>query len=170
LETTVPSLFAAGETAGVGGAGAALIEGRIAGLAAARRLGHVGDDQLAGELDRLAGERLRLQRFGAMLNTLFAPRPGLNAITTDPTIICRCEEVSAGAVRAVIGTGATNLNALKTWARVGQGACQGRTCGPLLTRLLTQKAGCRAGEAGCFGVRPPLKPVPLGDLTPGDSR
>jgi NADPH-dependent 2,4-dienoyl-CoA reductase/sulfur reductase-like enzyme len=164
LETTVPGLFVAGETARVGGAGAAMIGGRVAGLAAAQRLGYVSDSKLAGEMAELAGQRQCLRRFGAMLNTLFAPRPGLNTIVTDKTIVCRCEEVSAGEVRTAVARGATNLDALKTWTRVGQGPCQGRTCGPLLSWLIAREGGCTAAEVGCFKVRPPLKPMPLGDL------
>jgi NAD(P)H-nitrite reductase large subunit len=164
LETTVPDLFVAGETARVGGAGAAMTEGRVAGLAAAQRLGNVSDSKLASELAKLAEQRQRLRRFGAMLNTLFAPRTGLNTIVTDETIMCRCEEVSAGEVRAAVAQGATNLDALKTWTRVGQGPCQGRTCGPLLSWLIAREVGCTAAEVGCFKVRPPLRPVPLGDL------
>jgi NADPH-dependent 2,4-dienoyl-CoA reductase/sulfur reductase-like enzyme len=164
LETTVPALFVAGETSRIGGAGAAMIGGRVAGLAAAQRLGYVNNSQLAGQLAELAGRRQQLRRFGAMLNTLFAPRPGLNTIVTDETIICRCEEVLAGEVRAAVAQGASNLDALKTWTRVGQGPCQGRTCGPLLSRLIAQEVGCTAAKVGCFKVRPPLKPLPLGNL------
>jgi bacterioferritin-associated ferredoxin len=144
-----------------------MLDGRVAGLAAAQRLGYLTEAQLAGELTGLAGQRQRLQRFGAMLNTLFAPRPGLHSITTAETILCRCEEVSAGEVRAAVGRGATDLDALKSWTRVGQGSCQGRTCGPLLARLLAQEVGYSAERAGCFNVRPPLKPVPLGQLASG---
>jgi NADPH-dependent 2,4-dienoyl-CoA reductase/sulfur reductase-like enzyme len=167
LETTVSGLLAAGETAGVGGAGAAMLEGRVAGLAAAWRLGYIDETRLAGEVAGLAGQRQRLQRFGAMLNTLFAPQPGLDAITTGETTICRCEGVTAGEVRAAVANGAASLDALKNWTRVGQGLCQGRTCGPLLARLLRQESGCSTETAGCFNVRPPLKPVPLGQLAVG---
>ena len=170
LETTKDGLFAAGETAGVGGAGAAMLDGRVAGLAAAQRLGYLTEAQLASELAGLVGQRQRLERFGAMLNILFTPRLGLHTITTAETIVCRCEEVSAGEVRAAIGHGVADLDALKSWTRVGQGPCQGRTCGPLLARLLTQEVGCPVERAGCFNVRPPLKPVPLGQLALGDDQ
>jgi NADPH-dependent 2,4-dienoyl-CoA reductase/sulfur reductase-like enzyme len=163
-ETSLPGLYVAGEAAGVAGAGAAMLEGHIAGMAAAHRLGRLPEEQLARELAARAGRRRRLGRFAAMLNTLFAPAPGLDALTTDATPICRCEEVSAGEVRAAIRSGAAELDALKTWTRVGQGACQGRTCGPLLARLVAHETGRPLGQAGCFGVRPPLKPIPLGDL------
>jgi NADPH-dependent 2,4-dienoyl-CoA reductase/sulfur reductase-like enzyme len=164
METTVLDLFVAGETAGVSGAGAAMLEGRVAGLTVARRLGYIGESELACELTRLAKRYRRLGRFGAMLNTLFAPSPGLDVITTDETPICRCEEVLAGEVRAVVARGAVELDALKTCTRVGQGACQGRTCGPLLARLIARETGRSVAETGVFHVRPPLKPVPLGDL------
>jgi NADPH-dependent 2,4-dienoyl-CoA reductase/sulfur reductase-like enzyme len=164
METTVPDLFVAGETAGVGGAGAAMIEGRIAGLTIARRLGYISENELARELTRLAKRYRRLGRFGAMLNTLFAPGPGLDAIIADETPICRCEEVSAGEVRAAAARGVVELDAFKTWTRVGQGACQGRTCGPVLARLIARETGRSGAEVGVFHVRPPLKPVPLGDL------
>jgi NADPH-dependent 2,4-dienoyl-CoA reductase/sulfur reductase-like enzyme len=164
METTVPDLFVAGETAGVGGAGSAMMEGRIAGLTVAWRLGYISESELARELTRLAKRYRRLRRFGAMLNMLFAPRPGLDAIIADETPICRCEEVSAEEVRAAVARGVVELDALKTWARVGQGACQGRTCGPVLARLIARETGRSVAEVGVFHVRPPLKPVPLGDL------
>jgi len=165
LETTVPGLFVAGEVAGVGGAGAAMVTGRIAGLAAAHRLGHLGAEELGRELAAMAGACHRLRRFGRMLNTLFAPRSALfRAIVTDDTLVCRCEEVSAGEVRAAVRRGAVELDALKTWTRVGQGACQGRTCGPLLARLVAEETGRPLMDIGTFHVRPPLKPVPLADL------
>jgi NADPH-dependent 2,4-dienoyl-CoA reductase/sulfur reductase-like enzyme len=164
METTVAGLFVAGETAGVGGAAAAMLEGRLAGLSAAQRLGRLGEDELQRELIPLARQRRRLGRFAAMLNTLFVPGPGLDAITTDETLICRCEEVTAGQVRAAVARGARQLDALKTGTRVGQGACQGRTCGPLLARLVARETGRPIQEAGLFHVRPPLKPIPMGDL------
>lgn len=164
LETSRPGLFVAGEAAGVAGATAAMLEGQIAGLAAAHRLGRIPESRLVRELMALAPRRRHLARFAAMLNTLFAPLPGLDALTTDDTPICRCEEVTAGEVRAVIDQGVWELDALKTWTRVGQGPCQGRTCGPLLARLMAHERGRPVSEVGSFSVRPPLKPIPLGDL------
>jgi len=164
LETTVPGLFAAGEIAAVGGAEAAMVAGRIAGLAAAQRLGYVTESKRARELASLAERQRHLRRFGTMLNTLFAPRPGLETITTDDTLICRCEEVSAGDARAAVRRGAVELDALKIWTRMGQGPCQGRTCGPMLARLVARETGRSVAEAGLFHIRPPLKPVPLAEL------
>ena len=105
-----------------------------------------------------------------MLNILFAPPPEIDAITTDDTLVCRCEEVRAGEVRAAIAQGAVTLDALKTWSRVGQGPCQGRTCGPILARMIARQTGRPRAEAGCFQVRPPVKPVPLAALAAAPGR
>ena len=169
-QTSVPGLFMAGEAASVAGAGAAMLEGRLAALGAACRLGRLSEAELAHEHAVAAGRRQQMQRFGAMLNTLFALPPGLSAITTDDTIVCRCEEVTAGEVRAAIRQGAVTLDALKTRTRVGQGPCQGRTCGPILARMIAQETGHPVADAGMFRARPPVKPVPVmalaGELRP----
>ncbi len=167
MQTTVPGIFVAGETAGVAGAGAALVEGRIAGLQAACQLGRLAEADLAAELAALHGRRQPMRRFGAMLNTLFVPPAGLNAITTDDTPICRCEEVTAGEVRAAVAQGIVTLDALKAWTRVGQGPCQGRTCGPILARLIAGWSAGSPAAAGLFHVRPPVKPVPIASLARG---
>jgi NADPH-dependent 2,4-dienoyl-CoA reductase/sulfur reductase-like enzyme len=172
LETSLPGLYAAGEAAGIGGATTAMLEGRIAGLDAAQRLGYLSQKELATELASLAPIRRRLQRFARTLNTLFRPGLELDAITTDETIVCRCEEVTAGEVRAAVrkiraedpSSAKIELDSLKTWTRVGQGSCQGRTCGPLLARLIADQTRGALDGAGNFRVRPPLKPIPLGGL------
>lgn len=167
LQTTVPGLFVAGEAAGIAGAGAAMLEGRLAALGAAWRLGRLSDAEMARERSAFVGRHKQVRRFGAMLNTLFAPPLGLRIITTDGTPICRCEEVTAGEVRAAIARGATTLDALKTRTRVGQGPCQGRTCGPILARMIAQQTGRSPADAGVFHVRPPVKPVSMGALAEG---
>jgi bacterioferritin-associated ferredoxin len=167
MQTSVPGLFVAGEAAGIAGAAAAMLEGRLAGLGAACRLGRLSDAELARERSSSSGRRSHMKRFGAMLNTLFAPPAGPNAITTDDTLVCRCEEVKAGEVRGAIARGAKSLDELKTRTRTGQGPCQGRTCGPILAQMIAEQTRRSPGEAGLFVVRPPVKPVPLTALTGG---
>jgi NAD(P)H-nitrite reductase large subunit len=166
-QTSVPGLFVAGEAAGVAGASSAMLEGRLAGLAAACWLGRFSKAELARERSSSSRRRQQMKRFGALLNTLFAPPPGLSAITTEETVVCRCEEVTAGEVQEAIVKGATTLDALKTRTRIGQGPCQGRTCGPILTRMIAQKSSRSPADAGLFHARPPLKPVPLAALARG---
>ncbi len=48
------------------------------------------------------------------------------------------------------------------------GSCQGRQCGCTVTRLRADASGRPPGEIGLHRVRPPLKPVTVGELaTPG---
>lgn len=164
MQTTLAGIFAAGETAGVAGAQAAMLTGRIAGLAAASTLGFVRPEMLSRALEELAVRLQRAQRFGAVLNTLFSPPKGLSAVVTEDTLLCRCEDVPAGVVRSAIQNGARKLDALKNELRVGQGPCQGRTCGPLLARMVAEETGGAISDAGTFRIRPPVKPVPLGAL------
>jgi hypothetical protein len=44
------------------------------------------------------------------------------------------------------------------------GPCQGRQCGYSVNRLLSQEYGIDPAQVGFFRIRPPLKPVTLGEL------
>lgn len=164
LQTSVPGIYAVGETAGVMGAKAALIQGQIAGSAVALELKRLDKDEFARRYIPLNRQLQPLKRFGAMLNTHFRPPPALDNLITDETIICRCEQVRAREIRQAIQRGANTLSGLKNWLPVGQGHCQGRTCGPLLTRLVGRETGAPASKIGIFSPRPPLKPIPVGAM------
>lgn len=160
METSQPGIFAAGETRGIGGVEAALLEGRIAGMAAARQLGYTPDVDDEGE--RVLRRQWRKARAAAgALGTAFAVKPGLCELTGDDVVVCRCEGVTAGAVRAAVGAGVTRLNGLKPWTRCGMGPCQGRICGPIIARIVSYETGQSLESAGSFTARPPIKPVPL---------
>ena len=53
----------------------------------------------------------------------------------DETIVCRCERITAGEVRAEIRAGVRDMNILKATIRTGMGACGGKTCTDLILRL-----------------------------------
>jgi thioredoxin reductase/bacterioferritin-associated ferredoxin len=165
LETSVGGIFAAGEVRGIGGAEAALAEGKLAGLVAARSLGHKVRD---AEVTAAREQQSKHRAFTAALAELFAVKPGLAQFATDETIVCRCENVTAGDLREAARGGALDLNALKAWNRCGMGRCQGRTCAPIAAQILAAEigrgdAGGRSLEsAGMFTARSPIKPVPLG--------
>ncbi|GGS82704.1 FAD/NAD(P)-dependent oxidoreductase [Streptomyces cinerochromogenes] len=153
--TDVPGVWAAGEATGVGGAALALAEGHIAGRSAAARLhGTTPDPGRWAAADRA---RTRLREFATALDDVYAPPAGWADRVPDGTVVCRCEEVTAGQVRDAAGTlGAGDLRTVKLLTRAGMGWCQGRMCGPAV-----------AGLAGCpltAGRRPFARPVPLGVL------
>ena len=80
----------------------------------------------------------------------------------DALVICRCEEVTAGELRACVrDTGTRELNRLKALTRIGMGRCQGRMCSPAAARLLAQAAGCPLADTGRLRSQPPVKPVPV---------
>lgn len=113
--TSVPDVFCAGEGTGVGGVDLALVEGRIAGLAASGAEG-AAQDHFA--------ERARWKAFAARLARAFIPREELRGLAQADTIVCRCEDVCHEELR-----GQPNWRSAKLHTRCGMGPCQGRICG-----------------------------------------
>lgn len=161
METTVPGVFVAGEVAGIGGAYAALAEGTLAGLNAARRLGYqVADADFFGA----RRERETCRRFGDLVNDVFALKPGVYDPIGDDTLVCRCEEVTAGQIREAVNGWGADVNFVKGVTRCGMGYCQGRICGGMVEELTARAVGCNREAVGAFRVRPPLKPVRVSAL------
>lgn len=87
---------------------------------------------------------------------------------TDNTIICRCEEITLGEVRALISKGYTTIDEIKRLSRAGMGPCQGRTCRQLIMQEISKMTGQKPGEMRMSTFRPPAKPIKLGALLGGD--
>ena len=87
---------------------------------------------------------------------------------TDSTVVCRCEEVTAGSIRGYAKIGCLGPNQTKAFGRAGMGPCQGRYCGLTVTALLADANGQSPDETGYYRIRPPLKPVILGELAAMD--
>ena len=162
-ESSQPGIFVAGDGAGIGGAKAAELRGKLAGLRMAVRLGSLAEaaaEAEAGPLRRRLVRELALRPF---LDTLFAPRMQVFA-PTDATLVCRCEEITAGDIRARAVVGRPGPNQLKAFTRAGMGPCQGRQCGYTVMHLIAATQQRPVGDVGFYRVRPPLKPVTLGEL------
>ena len=141
-QTTIGGVYAAGEITGIGGLDLSLVEGEIAGYAA------------AGQLDRgrvLHDRREAERRFSDALERTFALRPELAELPTNDTFVCRCEDVTFSRVRACTGWREAKLH-----TRCGMGPCQGRICGGAVEFLLGWKSE---------SVRPPILPARIGSLT-----
>lgn len=163
-ETSVPSVFVAGDGCGIAGSLVALEEGRVAGLRAAWRLGKI-DEAAFHRKAAPALKRLRqLGRFRAVLDGLSAPRPGLFERITEDTVICRCEEATYGECRKAVGNGAVSLMELKPALRAGMGLCQSRICGPTLVEVMARLTGQPPQAIIPFSPRPPVKPIPMAAL------
>jgi thioredoxin reductase len=157
METSVPGLYAIGDCTGLGGAPAARIEGEIAGGCAAASTGHGEASDLTAKFRRLA----KHQRFQAKLWTLYDIAPRDTAPLPDETTICRCEELTLGDVRAGLATAPGHVGSLKRATRVGMGRCQGRYCGPIAARMVSDATGKAIEDLSFFAPRVPIKPVAI---------
>ncbi len=78
-----------------------------------------------------------------------------------PAIVCRCNDVTVEDVERAIEAGCRDLECLRKVLRIGMGPCQGRTCIPILIRILARKLGKKPSELGIPTVRAPIIPVPI---------
>jgi NAD(P)H-nitrite reductase large subunit len=157
--TDVPGVWAAGETTGIGGSALSLAEGHIAGRSIAARLTGTEPDPRAWAA--VAKSRNELREFFAAVDAVYAPPAHWTDQVTEDTVVCRCEEVTAGGIRAAVGElGAGDVRTVKLLTRAGMGWCQGRMCEPAVAAL----AGCEQVPARRLLARP----VPLGVLAQAD--
>jgi hypothetical protein len=162
----VDGVFAAGEITGVGGSTLAVLEGELAGAAAAQAGGF---DSALSIREHAAARRTRdrLRAFADLMHTAHAPPSNWPSWLDAETLICRCEEVPYSKVVDAVGElGATDARTVKLLARPGMGWCQGRTCG-YATAVLTARACGRPvtrDDHTAFAHRPFATPVRLADL------
>lgn len=167
-ETSHAGIFVAGDGAGIAGGIAAAAAGHVAALQVACQLGRI--DSTARDANaRAPFAGLRAERaLRPFLERAYPPSAQVLA-PDDTTIICRCEEVTAGQIRDWARLGCTGPNQIKAFGRAGMGPCQGRFCGLTVTALLAQAHGTSSDAVGAFRIRPPYKPVTLGELAQLDS-
>jgi len=158
--TSVRGVYAVGEITCIGGADLAMAEGLIAGHIAAGGL--ITDDPLR----RAVRRRRTFQGFARRIEAAHGIRAGWPKMLNDDTIVCRCEEVSFGTLRATAeSSGSRSLRALKLSTRAGLGICQGRVCGRSVEELLATVAGDSGLIDGVTTDRRPIAaPIRLGEL------
>jgi NADPH-dependent 2,4-dienoyl-CoA reductase/sulfur reductase-like enzyme/Fe-S-cluster-containing hydrogenase component 2/bacterioferritin-associated ferredoxin len=79
----------------------------------------------------------------------------------DEAIVCRCERITAGEIRAAVRSGVRDLNQLKALTRAGMGACGSKTCRPMIWRMF-QEEGIDLGTVTERVDRPLFVEVPIG--------
>ena len=168
--STVPGLYLAGELTGVGGAALAVVEGAVAGRAAALAATS-GTDPDPGSVPAPREARvIRRQRaFAAAMHRAHPLPRGWESRVREDTVVCRCEEVTAGAIASARDDmQAADTRTQKGVTRAGMGWCQGRVCGVAVACL--SAAGSDPDPAGPStslrqnARRPIAHPIPLGDL------
>lgn len=162
--TPKPGIFIAGDSAGIGGAQAAEICGRVAALAALSDVGLTARPAAIAAIKHLQRRRQRYIQGRDFLDALYTPRRTFLAPPDPETIICRCEEVTAGRLREAIALGPPGPNQLKTFVRCGMGPCQGRLCAATVTEIMADEKEMSPRDVGTYRLRSPVKPVRLAEL------
>lgn len=153
-------VYLAGDGARVGGADAAEASGELAALALLSD--HGLDGAQAARATRLRRRLARLVRFQAALAGAFPLPFAMAAELPDDTIVCRCEAVTAGDIRAVgRPLGAREINRAKAFSRLGMGRCQGRFCGPGGSEVLAGALDRDLESIGRLRGAGPVKPLKL---------
>lgn len=161
--TSVPGISIAGDGAGIAGAEAAAERGRIAALGAAQRMAMIDPATRDREAIAPRAALARFMRGRAFLDTLYRPAKAFRVPQGD-TLACRCEEVTAERIRATVPLGAIGPNQMKSFLRCGMGPCQGRLCGLTVAELIADERGVSMEDVGYYRLRPPVKPISLGEL------
>lgn len=154
-------LYVAGDSRGIVGAQASAVQGRLAALAIGERLGATMD---AARCAALQSQLKRHTHIRPFLDALYRPTDE-NRIPQNPdVVVCWCEEVTAGQLRRYVELGCLGPNQTKAFGRCGMGPCQGRFCGLTVTEIIARARGTAPAEVGYYRIRPPIKPVMLGDF------
>ncbi|MGD9048206.1 MAG: (2Fe-2S)-binding protein [Anaerolineae bacterium] len=80
----------------------------------------------------------------------------------DDLIICRCQEITQTEIEEAIRQNDLRLmQEVKRTTRAGMGLCQGKTCGHLVTGILTRETKRDRSEVEPDRTRPPVRAVPV---------
>ncbi|MDJ0881953.1 MAG: NAD(P)/FAD-dependent oxidoreductase [Gammaproteobacteria bacterium] len=163
-ETSSRTLFIAGDGGGIGGARSAEHAGRLAAfqiLYQQEMLTKQQRNQLAKSDRQWMREDLHIRPF---LERLFHLPPALLNRLPDNTIVCRCEEITAGEIRREIASGHDHSNQVKFITRSGMGACQGRQCSQAVAQIVADQSNQVISSQSLYRVRPPVASLSLGQL------
>lgn len=162
--SSLKGVLLAGDGAGIHGARFAEHQGTLAALQARHILGGIGvaERDKQGSKDRAWMQRENhirpfLEAYYQLPDSVLIPQK-------DETLVCRCEEVTAGQVRDAVARGLDNSNQVKFFTRCGMGPCQGRQCGQTVAHIVAQTTGKSVASVGAFRGRPPTAPLSLGEL------
>ena len=160
----MPIIAVAGDGGRIAGAAAARLSGQLATLDAGMLLGRLGAparDRRAEPIRAALARELALRSF---LDRLHRPPHSVLVPDEDDTIVCRCEDVFAAAVREAARLGTVGANQVKAFTRCGMAPCQGRICGPIVSGLIADTLGQSISDIAPWRPRAPYKPITVGRL------
>ncbi len=162
--SSIEGIVIAGDGAGIGGARTAEHAGRLAALQAVFALGRIQQqqrDHLARNDRKWMREELHIRPF---LEAFFHIPGKLLSVPDDNTVVCRCEEISAGEIRQAVADGHGDSNQVKFLTRCGMGPCQGRQCADAVAHIVAAATEKSHPDGGLYRGRPPVTPLTLGQL------
>ncbi len=161
--TNKERIYVAGDSGGIVGAKVSELQGRLAALDALNKLGIIQTGKRNSLAMVLRQQQNRHMAVRPFLDTLYKPAEYVLQ-PEDNTMICRCEEVTAADIRQMVKMGCLGPNQTKSFARPGMGPCQGRMCGLTVSQIIAKERAVPIEEVGYYRIRPPLKPITLGEL------
>ena len=159
--TSVPGIAVAGDSSGIYGAKAAALAGKLAAIETAYCLNRISKPERDTAAVSIRQTLARERAIRPFLNHLFRPNPEFYLPPDDDTLVCRCEEITAGQIREAASHGGMGPNQVKAKIRCGMGPCQGRMCGLTVAEIIAAERRQATASIGAFHIRPPLKPLPL---------
>jgi len=145
--TSVPGLFVAGSTSGVGESER---EDHSSRVAAAALLG-TGTDEIPGPLPSHGPPTELIAYYRELLRV-----PGHGR-----AVACPCVDVLFSEVEEAVRSGYRGIEVVKRYSSLGTGICQGRYCLPDALLLLSILEDRPPEQVGYITQRPPVVPTPL---------
>lgn len=167
-ETTQQGVYAVGDGAAVYGAEAAALQGTLAGFECARSLKKITKKERDKKASATFRKRKKVTSTKPLIDTCFAPVPS-KLIPADETIVCRCEEITAGEIRKTIAQGFLTPDGIKSQLRTGMGQCQGRMCEQAILEIIAQECALDPESIPTYHIQPPIFPVSLGEIARADT-
>ncbi|SBT15003.1 FAD-dependent oxidoreductase [Vibrio celticus] len=161
-QTSVEGISIAGDSSGIGGGPMAAVKGHLAALDSAYKLQKIS----VSERDNLAvkhKKNLKKEKsIRPFLDHVFPPNRQTLVPKDNETMVCRCEEITAGQIREAIAQGARHPTQIKGKTRAGMGPCQGRMCAVTISEIIADSCSMDITEVGAMRIRTPLKPLSIG--------
>ncbi len=158
-QTSIPDVYMTGDNSGISGVYSAQFSGKKAANQILNKLGLPVSDIETKKIDQQLNH---LKTFSNGLAQAFPFPEQWAQDVSDDTIICRCENITAGDIRAAIkDKHCTEINQLKAHSRSGMGRCQGRVCHIAVRELLACETKNQSANVGRIRSQSPLKPIPI---------
>ncbi len=163
--STRADISIAGDGAGIAGADAAFLTGAMVGWNVSRLLGFIDESRYRTETGDYRKQLGRISVARKFLDRLYRPLEYFQIPLESETLVCRCEQVNSGEIQRVAAMGCMGPNQGKAFTRCGMGPCMGRQCGNAVSQLFAHCHGKAVEEIGHYRIRPPVRPITVGQLS-----